>query len=316
MFIVRYRKLFYTLSAILIVGSIAAVSIWGLNLSIDFKGGSLVEVSYPAGRPSLPLVQSAIAPLGIGATVVPTQTNEYDIRSATLTDDQKNSLVAALSNLAAAPTSTASSTTSSSAMQVVSQNSIGPVLGLEAAKESVTAILLVIIAIIIFITWAFRKVSKPVASWKYGIVAVIALCHDVIIPTGVFAILGHFAGYQVDTLFVTAILVVLGFSVHDTIVVFDRIRENLRHSAESSPFDAVVGASIAQTFVRSINTSLTTLLALIVLYVVGGQSTEHFVLALIIGIASGTYSSVFIGSPLLVTLEKWQKNKAAKQRKK
>jgi preprotein translocase subunit SecF len=266
-------------------------------------------------------VQAAIAPLNIPASVIPSETNEYDIRTATLTDAQKNSIISALTALEPVATSTmpitigsttAMATISSPSMQVVGFNTIGPVLGAEAAWKSITAILFVIIAIILFITWAFRKVSKPVASWKYGVVAVIALFHDVILPTGVFAILGHTAGYEVDTLFVTAILVVLGFSVHDTIVVFDRIRENLRNSNESRPFADIVGASINQTFVRSINTSLTTIFALVVLYFVGGAATQHFALALIVGVASGTYSSIFIGSTLLVTLEKWQKKKGRK----
>jgi preprotein translocase subunit SecF len=318
MFIVKYRTYFYTFSVILVIGSILAIFGWGLNLSIDFKGGSLLEVSYPSGHPSQSAVQSAIAPLNIPTSVIPSGTNEYDIRTATLTDVQKNSIISALTALGPAATSTipitigsttAMATVSSPGMQVVGFNTIGPVLGAEAAWKSITAILLVIIAIIIFITWAFRKVSRPVASWKYGVVAVIALFHDVIIPTGVFAILGHVAGYEVDTLFVTAILVVLGFSVHDTIVVFDRIRENLRNSNESRPFADIVGTSINQTFVRSINTSLTTIFALVVLYFVGGASTQHFALALIVGIASGTYSSIFIGSTLLVTLEKWQKKR-------
>ena len=166
--------------------------------------------------------------------------------------------------------------------------------------------MLVILGIVLYITFAFRKVSEPISSWKYGLVAIAALVHDVLIPTGVFAVLGHFLGYEVDTLFVTALLVILGFSVHDTIVVFDRVRENLRHSTGRKPFDQIVGESVSQTFTRSINTSLTTLLALIVLYFFGGSTTEHFSLALIIGIAAGTYSSIFIGSPLLVTLNLWK----------
>lgn len=184
-------------------------------------------------------------------------------------------------------------------------SSIGPVLGTEALRKSLVSIFFVLLAIVLFITFAFRKVSEPVSSWKYGLIAIISLAHDVIIPTGVFSVLGHFAGYEVDTLFVTALLVVLGFSVHDTIVVFDRVRENLRHAAAKKPFAEIVGESVSQTFTRSINTSLTTLIALVVLYFAGGPSTEHFSLALIIGIAAGTYSSIFIGSPLLVTIEKW-----------
>jgi preprotein translocase subunit SecF len=186
-------------------------------------------------------------------------------------------------------------------------DSIGPLLGAEALRKALVSIVLVIVGIVLFITFAFRKVSEPVSSWKYGLTAIIALIHDVIIPTGLFSILGHFYGYEVDTLFVTALLVILGFSVHDTIVVFDRVRENLRLSSSRKSFPEVVGDSISQTIVRSINTSMTTLIALIVLYFVGGSTTEHFSLALIVGIAAGTYSSIFIGSALLVTIEKWGK---------
>ncbi|TAK57569.1 protein translocase subunit SecF, partial [Patescibacteria group bacterium] len=179
----------------------------------------------------------------------------------------------------------------------------------ESAKKSFASIAIVIIAIVLFIAFAFRKVSEPVSSWKYGIIAIVALVHDVIVPTGVFAILGHFKGYEIDSLFVTALLVVLGFSVHDTIVVFDRVRENLkinRTYGKKQTFEQIVGNSISQTFTRSINTSLTVFLSLIVLYFVGGGATQHFTLALIIGIVAGTYSSIFLGSPLLVTIEKWQ----------
>ena len=183
--------------------------------------------------------------------------------------------------------------------------SIGPVLGAEALRKSIFSIVFVILSIVLYITFVFRKVSEPVSSWKYGLTAIVALAHDIIIPIAVFSVLGHFAGYEVDTLFVTALLVILGFSVHDTIVVFDRVRENLRHGSSGKSFETVVGESVGQTFARSINTSLTTLLALVILYFFGGEATQHFALALIIGIAAGTYSSVFIGSPLLVTIEKW-----------
>lgn len=179
------------------------------------------------------------------------------------------------------------------------------------------AIILVIICIVLFITFAFRKVSEPVSSWKYGMISIIALCHDMIIPTGVFIVLGHFLpGYQIDTLFVTAILVILGFSIHDTIVVFDRVRENLRVNSGNKikkTFEETVGASISQTFIRSINTSLTTLLAILVVYLIGPVATKHFALALLVGIFFGTYSSIFIGSNLLVTLEKMQEKKVGKK---
>jgi preprotein translocase subunit SecF len=188
-------------------------------------------------------------------------------------------------------------------------NSIGPLIGKEAAQKAFISIILVILCIVLFITFAFRHVSKPVQSWKYGLMAIIALAHDVIIPTGVFSILGHYLGYEVDTLFVTALLVILGFSIHDTIVVYDRIRENLKNDntdRTKKDFETIVGESVNQTFVRSINTSMTTILALFVLYFLGPEATKHFSLALIIGVFIGTYSSIFIASALLVTVQKFQ----------
>jgi preprotein translocase subunit SecF len=301
MFVVTYRKFFYTLSLILIIASIGAVAVWGLNLGIDFKGGSILEVEYPGGRPAQEALASTIAPLKLDASIRAAGDKAYILRMKDITPGEKNSLTSALGTFG---------TTTETRF-----DSIGPVLGAEALRKSIFSIVLVIIAIVCFIAFAFRKVSQPISSWKYGIVAIIALLHDVIIPIGVFAILGHYAGYEVDTLFITALLVVLGFSVHDTIVVFDRVRENLSHASNKKQFDQIVGESISQTFVRSINTSLTTLLSLVVLYFVGGESTQHFSLALIIGIFAGTYSSVFIGSPLLVTIWKSQLKKEKKGKK-
>ena len=173
------------------------------------------------------------------------------------------------------------------------------------------AITLVLLVIAIFFAFVFRKVSKPISSWKYGLVVLLALAHDVIVPVGAFAILGHFFGAEVDTLFVTALLVILGFSVHDSIVVFDRVRENLKKNQEGNnskePFDETVGKSVSQTIARSINTSLTVVIVLLVLFFTGPASAHYFVLTLLIGIIAGTYSSIFLGSPLLVTLEKRQK---------
>lgn len=307
MFVVTYRKIFYAFSILFVLGSIFAVSRWGLNPGIDFKGGAILEVEYATSTvPSQADVVSAVTPLGLDASVRAIGDAGYIIRMKDISQEEKNKLSNVLGTFG-----------SSTEKRF---DSVGPLLGTEALKKSFASIAFVLIAIVLFIAFAFRKVSEPVSSWKYGIVAIIALIHDVIVPTGVFAVLGHFKGYEVDTLFVTALLVVLGFSIHDTIVVFDRVRENLSHSdmnkKNAKPFDQIVGESINQTFTRSINTSLTTLLALVVLYFVGGESTQHFSLALIIGIAAGTYSSVFIGSPLLVTVWKWQEKKKLKGGKK
>ena len=293
MWVVKNRKIFYGISVVLILAGIVCMSLWGLKIGIDFTGGTLVEVSYPDTRPEQSVITEALLVIDPAASIRQSGTDGYIVRMKEVSQEEKVGVLNALSLNGTAP--------------AVEKNfsSIGPVLGAEALRKSIVSVILVMLAIVLYITFVFRKVSEPVSSWKYGLTAIVALAHDVIIPVSVFSVLGHFAGYEVDTLFVTALLVILGFSVHDTIVVFDRVRENLRHNAAHKNFETVVGESVSQTFARSINTSLTTLLALVILYIFGGPTTQHFALVLIIGIAVGTYSSVFIGSPLLVTLEKW-----------
>jgi len=297
MWIINNRKIFYTVSIVLVVASVVSLIVWGLKPGVDFTGGTLIEVTYPDGRPDQVELATALSAIDAAVSVRPSGTNEYIVRMKTV-DENEHAKIGEILSLNGTVQATEKTF-----------DSIGPVLGAEALKKAYISIFLVILGIVLYITFAFRKVSEPVSSWKYGLIAIVALLHDVIIPTGLFAVLGHLAGYEVDTLFITALLVILGFSVHDTIVVFDRVRENLKHSSAKKPFNEVVGESISQTFTRSINTSLTTLIALIVLYFVGGSTTQHFTLALIVGIAAGTYSSIFIGSPLLVTIEKWGKKK-------
>ncbi len=309
MWIIKNRAIFYTFSIILIVASIFSFVKWGLNFGIDFTGGTLIEVSYSNERPAQSDILSSISAIDAKASVRPAGTDSYIIRMKPIDQIEKARVLEVLkisSSMDEANISN-SQNASTSVASLKTFDSIGPILGAESLRKALVSIVLVILGIVLFITFAFRKVSEPVSSWKYGLVAIVALVHDVIIPTGVFSILGHYAGYEIDTLFVTAILVILGFSVHDTIVVFDRVRENLRNYSAKRPFVEVVGESINQTLVRSVNTSLTTLIALLVLYFVGGSATEHFSLALIIGIAAGTYSSIFVGSALLVTIEKWGK---------
>ncbi len=297
MFIVKHRKFFYVFSGLVMAASLLAVLVWGFRPSIDFTGGSLLEVDYANGRPDIAALNAALTPLALDQSVRPTGDAGYIIRMKAVTEDERAAVVKAIS------------LPGFSVPEIKHFDSIGPLLGAEALSKSIVSIVLVLLAIVIFVTFAFRKVSEPVASWKYGLITIFALFHDVLVPTGVFVALGHFAGYEVDTLFVTALLVILGFSVHDTIVVFDRVRENLkvaRNDRSNKTFETIVGESINQTFVRSINTSLTTLFALAVLYAIGPEITQHFALALLVGITAGTYSSIFLGSPLLVTVEKWQ----------
>ncbi|MHB8651675.1 MAG: protein translocase subunit SecF [Minisyncoccota bacterium] len=290
MFIVRYRKLFFFISAVAIALSLIVIFTKGLRPSIDFTGGSLVEVSYPNGVPDITQVQNVLKPLNIGARVQAMGNNNLLIRTRTLdeTKGEHSVVLNALGSLGAVTES--------------SFDSIGPTIGSELRSRAWMAIVAVVLGIVLFVAFAFRKVSEPVASWKYGIITTVALLHDIIIPAGVFAFLGK----EVDTLFVVGLLSVMGLSIHDTIVVFDRIRENLKLKV-SHNFSETVGISLRQTFARSINTSLTIVIVLIALLLRGPVSTHDFALLLLIGMTIGTYSSVFIASPLLVEAEAWQK---------
>jgi preprotein translocase subunit SecF len=300
MWIVKNRKGFYIFSGIVVATALAALLVWGLKFGIDFTGGSLLEINYTQSVPTVFDVTTALSSVGIpDASVRPTGTTGYLIRTPFLSAAQYAQAKIVLTG-----------TSGQWPLEEKEYTSIGPTIGTELQTRAVWAIALVLLAIAIFIAFAFRKVSKPISSWKYGLVVLIALAHDVIVPMGAFAIMGHFLGAEVDTLFVTAVLVILGFSVHDSIVVFDRVRENLKKNHESNnknePFEETVGKSVSQTIARSINTSLTVVIVLLVLFFIGPASAQYFVLTLLIGIVAGTYSSIFLGSPLLVTLEKRQ----------
>jgi len=291
MYIIEKRKIFFGISGTLMVVSLFLILALGLNFGIDFKGGSLTEISYPGGRPDLLIIKENIRTLDLGEFVIQgTGERGVLIKTRELRENEHNLLITALSN---------------NGEFIVSEErftSIGPVIGRELRKRAIISISLVIVLIIIFIAYVFRKVSHPVRSWKYGVVAIIALFHDILIPTGLFAILGKVTGAEVDTLFVTALLAILGLSVNDTIVVFDRIRENLRLKI-SKDFSETVGVSLRQTITRSINTSLTTLFVLLTLLFFGPESTRNFALVLSVGLVAGTYSSIFLASPLLVMIE-------------
>lgn len=299
--IVQNRKIFYTLSAILVIASIVITAVFGLNYGIDFKGGSIMDAAYINERPDVELVKSELTKARFtGFSIRPSDDQDFIIRTPALSEIDRQDLLIALSGLGK--------------WQVEQKefNSVGPSLGSELKSKALISIVAVLIVIILFIAFAFRKVSAPVSSWKYGSITIVCLLHNVILPVGAFALLGHYLDAEIDGLFVTALLVVLGFSVHDNIVVFDRVRENLRLNIEyrhKETFEETVGRSTTQTLARSINTSLSALLSLAALYFFGSESTKWFSLALIIGIAAGTYSSIFIGSPLLVTVQKWQERK-------
>jgi len=295
MFIVNHRKIWYTFSTILVLLSLFSIFYFGLNLSIDFTGGSLLEIEYKNQRPEKAVIEEAISSASLSpASVQFSGERNVSIRLKTLSDEEHRNLLSRLS--------------STGEFTEIRFDSIGPVIGKELTKKSIYAIILVIVMIILYIAFAFRNASRPVSSFKYGLMAVVALIHDVTAPIGVFAFLGKYFGVQIDILFVTAILTVLGFSVHDTIVVFDRIRENLKKGIGKT-FEETVGFSINQTIVRSINTSLTVMIVLLSLFFFGGETIKYFSLALILGVFFGTYSSIFLASPLLVTIYKFQSKK-------
>ena len=295
MFIIKHRKIWYAFSLLIVIASLFSILKFGLKQGIDFTGGALLEVEYSA-KPDAFAVKQKIESLSLGSVVVqPSGEKNIIVRMKDLTEEQHQKVLSAVLSVGQG--------------KEIRFDSIGPVIGKELKKKSITAMILVIVMIILYIALAFRKVSQPVNSFYYGLMAVVALIHDVALPAGVFAVLGHYYGVEVDTLFVTALLTVLGFSVHDTIVVFDRIRENLRNNGSKNNFETVVGASVNQTVSRSINTSLTVILVLLAIFFLGGESTKYFSLALLIGVAIGTYSSIFLASPLLVTLQKLKDRK-------
>jgi preprotein translocase subunit SecF len=296
MFIINHRRIFFAITGIIAALSLASSFVFGLHLSIDFTGGSLAQVSYPAGRPPVTSLSQSLDAAGFkDYSLVEDGTSGYALRAQTLTDAERTNLAQTLSVGGKYPAS------------VNQLNEIGPTIGAQLRSDSIIAISLVLVCILLFIAFAFRKVSKPISSWMYGAMAIVGLINNVIITTGFFALLGHLTGAQVDTLFVTAVLTVLGFSIHDTIVVFDRVRENLRLNQEQNrkeDFAITAGHSLNQTFVRSINTSLTVVFTLFVLFLFGPASTQNFALTLLVGIIAGTYSSIFLATPLLVSIEK------------
>jgi preprotein translocase subunit SecF len=286
--IIKYRKFYFIFSGLLFAVSFFSLILWGLKLGIDFTGGSLLEIEFKSQAPSAQAIQDKLKPLNLGEiNIQPTGERGVILRFKSVDELTHQSILSSMGEV-----------------EEKRFESVGPVAGEELKSRAVWAIGLSLIMIVVYIAWAFRKVSRTVPSWQYGAAALVALFHDVVIPVGVFSFLGHFRGVEIGLLFVTALLTVLGFSVHDTIIVFDRIRENLRRGF-GGDFEEKVNASINQTLVRSINTSLTVLLTLLAIYFLGGATVKSFALVLIVGIACGTYSSIFIASPLLVIWEKW-----------
>jgi len=287
--IVKHRYTYFGISLLVIIPGLIALFAWGLPLGIDFKGGSFLDVRFSNGTVPQPAEVAAVyAENGFSDPIVQTTgENGIVIRSLEMTDAQRNQLISAME------------ARFSSTITVQRFETVGPSVGQEVAKRAAGAVGLAALGILLYITYAFRGVPN---AFRFGIAAIIAMLHDVAVVLGVEAIIAHFFHWEVDSLFLTALLTVIGFSVHDTIVVFDRIRENL-NVYRKLPYETVVNHSIVQTLVRSINTQLTVMLVLLSLALFGGITIRHFVIILLVGVFSGTYSSIFNASPILVVWE-------------
>jgi preprotein translocase subunit SecF len=286
----KYYKFWFSASALILIFGVVSLLLFGLKLGIDFKGGTLTEIRFNKNY-ELNSVKTAIEKTDItGFVLQPSENNSLIIKTSSLEKEKHDEMLSKIRE-------------SAGDFNETQFQSIGPVVGKELKKNAIYQLILVSLGIILYISYAFRKVPKPMTSWRFGWSAIIALLHDLLFVLGFFSLLGHFWGVEIDSMFVTALLTVLGFSVHDTIVVFDRIRENLKIYAGQS-LEFVVNHSIAQTIVRSLNTSLTVLFVLLSLLLFGGESIRYFVLALFVGIIVGTYSSIFIASPVLMLFQK------------
>jgi preprotein translocase subunit SecF len=288
--IMKYRKIWFGISLLIIIPGVISMVLWGLKLSIDFTGGSLIEIN---GSQDISKVTEIVKSEGAEvSSIQKTGGNSLIIRTKELPEEQHRKVKKKLEE----------------DLKVIEARfeTVGPTVSKDITQKAFLLIAAASALIVVFLAYSFRKVPKPVSSWQFGVTAVIALLHDVLVMLGVFSILGHFLNVEIDSMFVVAALTVIGFSVHDTIVVFDRIRENLIKRG-SDDFEHLANDSVLETFSRSINTSFLTFLVLLTLYLLGGSTTQVFVLALLVGIATGTYSSIFNAAPMLVVWQNWKR---------
>lgn len=302
MWIIKNRTFFFWLTGLILAAAVGALVVFPLKLSIEFTGGSLVEVAYEGERPSVSLAQDLVGSAGlVDASVRESGENSITVRSHTLTPGEHTALLTALSD------------GGTRTLTELRFNSIGPSLGNELAIKALYAIVAVMLTIMFYIALVFRKVSKPVPSWGYGLVVVGMLAIDIIVPAGFFAGYAHFTGAVADPLFVVALLALLGYCVNDVIVIFDRVRENLKKNIDQNKkeaFEVTVGRSIDETLGRSINTSVTVALALIAIILFGAEVTRNFAIVMLVGVVVGTFSSIARSAPLLIPLAKRFEKKA------
>lgn len=282
----KYRKTYFIFSAVLILASFVCLVIFGLNLGIDFTGGSILEIEYKDSRLSNSEIKEKLDDFDLGEICVqPTGEKGVILKMQDIDEETHQEIIHRLNE--------------EEEITELRFESIGPVIGRELKDKTKVVIIISLIAIVLYIAFSFRKVSRPIKSWQYGLGSLIALFHDVLIPLGLFSVLGKFSDVQITIPVITALLTVLGYSINNTVVVFDRIRENLLRKVGVT-FEETVNKSLNQTLVRSVNTSFTTLLVLSAIFFFGGATLKYFSLALIIGIIAGTYSSLFLATPLLV----------------
>ncbi|OGZ63926.1 MAG: protein-export membrane protein SecF [Candidatus Staskawiczbacteria bacterium RIFCSPLOWO2_01_FULL_40_39] len=294
----KYSAIYYIASGILMIAALASLVMFGLKFGIEFTGGSTMEVEFTDNRPTNEEISQALEEFNLGDIIIqPTGSRGAILQLKGIDEATHRGIISKLNTL--------------SPVQEKSFQYIGPSVGNELKNKTFIAIVLALLAITIYIAFAFRKVSRPIASWKYGITSLIALFHDIIIPLGIFSILGKLYNVEITIPIIAALLTILGFSVHDTIVIFDRIRENIMRKGTGS-FNETVDWSLNQTAGRSISTVMTVLLVMLSLFFFGGQTLKYFALALIIGVSAGAYSSIFIAGPLLVTWWNWDNRRSKK----
>lgn len=298
--IIGKRKLWFTISFIMVAPGIVALMLWGLKPGIDFTGGQEIEISGQITQSELHSIISKanVTDITVTTTGASNLLARYSDRDAGESEQVHQNVKTLIEQ---------------AGLKEVTFSSVGPSVSRDITRNALIGVVLASIAILVYIAFAFRNTPPPASPLSFGSTAVFALVHDALFVLGVFAILGHFYGVQVDSLFVTALLTVIGFSVHDTIVVYDRIRENLRRL--NKPFEEVANISINETLARSLNTSFTVIIVLLAFYLFGGESIKNFVLVLLIGIVAGTYSSIFFASPSLVVYNNWKIKKSKKATK-
>jgi preprotein translocase subunit SecF len=289
----KYRKIYFIFSGILIAGSLICLVVFGLKPGIDFTGGSILEVEYKTERPSNQEIRESLSDFNLMELYLqPTNEKGLILRMGDISEETHQEIIKKLSENAE--------------VEELRFESIGPIIGKELKEKTKIVIVFALLAIVLYIALAFKKISRPAKSWQYGIVSLFILSHDVLIPLGFFSILGKFYGVQITIPVITALLTVIGYAINNVVVVYDRIRENLLKSGKFD-FEEITDYSINQTLTRQINTSLTTLFPLTAIFLFGGETLKYFSLALILGIVAGTYSSIFLASPLLVAWLKWRK---------